>query len=76
MKAKEFLEEMRGATDEALRERSRALAEELMRLRLRKATGQLEASHKIREAKRGIARIETLLTARSSRSGSAGAQGK
>lgn len=35
--------------------------EELLRLRLRKQTGQLEKPHQIRENKHTIARLETIL---------------
>lgn len=37
---------------------------ELLQLRLQRATGQLEQHRRIREVRRGVARVETLLHAR------------
>jgi large subunit ribosomal protein L29 len=45
---------------EALRERR----QELLQLRLQRATGQLEQHRRIREIRRGIARIHTILRIR------------
>jgi len=46
--------------EEVLRERR----QELLQLRLQRATGQLEQHRRIREIRRGIARVHTLLRAR------------
>ncbi|HEY6538282.1 MAG TPA: 50S ribosomal protein L29, partial [Candidatus Dormibacteraeota bacterium] len=46
--------------EEALRDRR----QELLQLRLQRATGQLEQHRRIREIRRGIARAQTLIRAR------------
>jgi large subunit ribosomal protein L29 len=56
MEAKQF-REMSG--DELVLKR-RELKEEVFHLRLRRATGQLESSMKVREIKRDLARLETI----------------
>lgn len=53
--------ELRELTIEELRERETDLAEKLFSLRLQKVTGQLEKPSKIREAKRDLARVLTVL---------------
>jgi large subunit ribosomal protein L29 len=45
---------------EALRERR----QELLQLRLQRATGQLEQHRRIREVRRGIARVHTIIRVR------------
>lgn len=60
MKAKELREKTLPELQKALRD-SR---EELLNLRLRKQTGQVEHSHQIRELRRAVARINTLLKER------------
>jgi large subunit ribosomal protein L29 len=60
MEAKQF-REMSG--DELVLKR-RELKEEVFHLRLRRATGQLESSMKVREIKRDLARLETILRER------------
>jgi large subunit ribosomal protein L29 len=57
MKTKELREKGEGE----LRGREKELAEQLFALRLQKVTGQLEKPAKIREAKRELARVLTLL---------------
>lgn len=72
MKKNEAFKELRDMADEALRERRRSLAEELLKLRFRRATGQLEQSHRVRELKRNLARAQTLLNQRKQAGASAG----
>ncbi|MFQ5538852.1 MAG: 50S ribosomal protein L29 [Candidatus Binatia bacterium] len=60
MESKQF-REMSG--DELVQKR-RELKEEVFHLRLRRATGQLESSMKVREIKRDLARLETILRER------------
>ncbi len=60
MEAKQF-REMSG--DELALKR-RELKEEAFHLRLRKATGQLESPMKLRQIKRDLARLETILRER------------
>jgi len=58
MKRKEFLREIEGASLEEMKKKAQTLAEELMRLRFKKASGQLEQSHKIKETRRQLARVQ------------------
>lgn len=51
------------ATDE-LKQKNRELAEELFKLRIRHASGQLEAPSTLGKIRRDIARVETLLRER------------
>ncbi|MDI2592282.1 50S ribosomal protein L29 [Pseudomonas sp. N3-W] len=58
MKAKELREQ----TAEQLNERKLGLLRDQFNLRMQKATGQLGQSHLLRQVKRDIARVETVLT--------------
>ena len=62
MKRKEFLAEIRGLSDKDLTERARTLAEELLKLRFRNASGQLTQGHRIGELKRNLARVKSLIS--------------
>ncbi|HVS16313.1 MAG TPA: 50S ribosomal protein L29 [Thermoanaerobaculia bacterium] len=53
--------ELRELTVEELRDREQELADKLFTLRLQKVTGQLEKPSKVREAKRDLARVLTVL---------------
>lgn len=53
--------ELREQTVEELRDREKELAEKLFALRLQRVTGQLESPAKMREAKRDLARVLTVL---------------
>ena len=57
--------EMRDKTDAELQNRQKELSEQLFKLRFQRATGRMENPMKIREVKREIARIKTLLNQRS-----------
>ncbi len=61
MKEKDFLKEIRGKSGAELRGVSKTLREQLMRLRFRKAAGQLAQPSQISILKRNIARIETIV---------------
>jgi large subunit ribosomal protein L29 len=61
MKATAKLRELREKGEPDLRLREKELAEQLFALRLQKTTGQLEKPSKIREAKRELARVMTVL---------------
>jgi large subunit ribosomal protein L29 len=61
MKATAKLRELREKGEPDLRSREKELAEQLFALRLQKTTGQLEKPSKIREAKRELARVMTVL---------------
>ena len=60
MKRKEFLKDAKSQDVKELRTRIRANSEEQMKLRFRKATGQLEQTHRIKILKRNRARLVTL----------------
>ena len=61
MKAKEFLKEIRALSADEQQEKLQSLKEELFNLRFQQATGQLENPMRIREVKKSIARIKTIL---------------
>ena len=58
--------ELRELDDAALQEKEREMREEVFRLRLRGATGQIENKMKARSVRRDVARV---LTIRSERAG-------
>ena len=53
--------ELREQTVEELQDREKELAEKLFALRLQRVTAQLESPAKMREAKRDLARVLTVL---------------
>lgn len=53
--------DLRELADEELAQKRRELKEEIFHLKLRKATGRLENPMKLRENRRDLARIETIL---------------
>jgi len=59
------LRELKEKSEAELRGREKELAEQLFALRLQKVTGQLEKPAKIREAKRELARVLTLIQQKS-----------
>ncbi len=59
------VQELRDLTANELRDRESELAERLFSLRIQKVTGQLEKPNKIREAKRDLARVLTVLSEKS-----------
>ena len=61
MKVTKKVQELREKGEVDLRLREQELAEQLFALRLQKVTGQLEKPSKVREAKRELARVLTLL---------------
>ena len=54
-------EKVREMSPEELRGREKELQEQLFRLRFQKSLGQLENALKIRETRRDIARVKTIL---------------
>ena len=54
--------ELRDLSVEDLRQKERDLDDQLFRLRIQKSMGQLEAPVKVREVRRDLARVKTLLT--------------
>ena len=53
--------ELRERSDQELTDKRRELKEEIFHLRLKSATAQLENPMKLRQAKRDLARIATIL---------------
>jgi large subunit ribosomal protein L29 len=56
--------ELRNKSEAELENREKELTEQLFKLRFQRATGRVENPMKIRQVKREIARIKTLLTER------------
>lgn len=53
--------QMRDQTTEELQDRERELSEQLFALRLQKVTGQLEKPARVRQVRKDLARVLTLL---------------
>jgi large subunit ribosomal protein L29 len=53
--------EIRELSVDVLRDREKELDDELFRLRIQKSMGQLEAPAKVREVRRDLARVKTIL---------------
>lgn len=62
MKSSKFLDELKNKSLEQLNVELVSAKKELFDLRLKNATKQLENTSKIRQVRRNIARIETLVT--------------
>ncbi len=60
MKQRDDLQRLRDLDDYGLGQALRERRQELLQLRLQRATGQLEQHRRIREVRRGIARVNTL----------------
>ena len=63
MKSKQFLEELRNKSVEELNADLDAAKKELFNVRFQNATNQLDNTSRIKEVKRNIARIKTVLAA-------------
>ena len=53
--------ELRDLDDDALQAKARELDDQLFRMRIQKSMGQLEAPGKIRNVRRDLARVQTIL---------------
>ena len=62
---KKTINELRDRTVEELRAKEKDLAQQLFVLRLNKSTGQLESPAKVRQARREMARVLTVLREKS-----------
>ena len=62
--------EIRELSVEELQGRERELDDQLFRLRIQKSMGQLEAPRKVRELRKDLARIKTILREKQSAAGS------
>ena len=64
MKSKKYLDTLYDKTEEELNTELVSTKKELFNLRLQNATNQLENTAKIREVRKNIARIQTVMTQR------------
>lgn len=62
VKIKTFVQETRGKSVEELNEELVAAKKELFNLRFQNATNQLDNTSRIKEVRKNIARIQTLIT--------------
>jgi large subunit ribosomal protein L29 len=53
--------ELRELDDDALEQKAKELDDQLFRMRIQKSLGQLEAPGKIRNVRRELARVQTIL---------------
>ena len=60
------VEEIRELGVDELRTREKELDDQLFRLRIQKSMGQLEAPAKVRDVRRDLARVKTILREKSS----------
>ncbi len=61
MKSNKYVEDLRGKTATELKEELVAAKKELFNLRFQNATNQLDNTSRIREVRKNIARIQTVL---------------
>lgn len=61
MKSKQRLSDLKAMTPDQLQDNILVLKKEQLNLRFRKATGQLENTSRVKEVRRDLARIQTLL---------------
>jgi large subunit ribosomal protein L29 len=66
MKRHEELEKLRGMSDDDLRDEAARIKESLFRLNFKLALGEMDAVKRLREEKRTLARLQTLITERRS----------
>ena len=62
MKSTEYLKELQGKSVEELTEELVSAKKELFNLRFQNATNQLDNTSRIKEVRRNIARIQTVIT--------------
>ena len=62
MKTNTFVKELRGKSVEELNEELVAAKKELFNLRFQNATNQLDNTSRIKEVRKNIARIQTIIT--------------
>jgi len=53
--------EFRDLQVDELRQREKEMDDQLFRLRIQKSMGQLEAAHKLKQLRRDLARVKTVL---------------
>jgi large subunit ribosomal protein L29 len=64
MKRREELDRLREMSDEDLREEAARIKESLFRLNFKLALGEMDAVKRLRQEKRTLARLQTLMTER------------
>ena len=64
MKSAKYVEELRNKSDAELREALTSAKKELFNLRFQNATSQLDNTSRIKDGRRNIARIQTVLAAK------------
>ena len=64
MKSKTFIKEVSGLTAQDIRAKISGFSEELMKLRFKAASSQIDKPHLIKDLRRKVARLETLLSAK------------
>ena len=69
MKVNETLKELRALSDEELVTKIKESKKELFDLRLKQSTGSLEKPSKIRELRKNVARMKTILNERKNENG-------
>lgn len=62
MKKKDFMKEVTSLDKAGLEKKAVQLAEELMRLRFKHASRQLEKPHQIGQTRKALARVSTMLS--------------
>ena len=65
MKINKYVEDLKAKTSAELNEELVAAKKELFNLRFQNATNQLDNTSRIKEVRRNIARIQTVITAKS-----------
>ena len=61
MKSKDYVQELNGLTTDQLLSREKELKEQLFNLRFQLATGQLENTASLKQVRKDIARVKTVL---------------
>ena len=61
MKSKDYVQELKGLTTDKLLDREKELKEQLFNLRFQLATGQLENTASLKQVRKDIARVKTVL---------------
>ena len=61
MKSKDYVQELYGLTTDKLLDREKELKEQLFNLRFQLATGQLENTASLKQVRKDIARVKTVL---------------
>lgn len=62
--------EIRNFTDEELQAKLRDAQQELFNLRIQQSSGQLEKPTRIREVRKDVARVQTIISERAAKAGS------